>query len=163
MRGLVTIVTLFFLCCLIYPSVTFSQDMEKAIIPLQDLTQFIGVFTSFEETIVNHTWDVLFSAYFHKSYRDKWMENERWKNLEWIAPLFYPEDVPAADAAKTRADSITSIGHFISDMAVFKNPDCIYVLKIEGVRKIEFDVGKKYIPFSMSFCFKDDLWLLLEK
>jgi hypothetical protein len=119
------------------------------------------VISNLEESVAAHEWEIIINAYFEESFSASWKANDRWTTLEWMADVFYKDDKPAkpADCVEL-ANSITSFKHFLSEIKVYEDPLCEFLVKVKGVRIIEFKPGKKYIPIEISFCKRQTAWLI---
>lgn len=145
----------------IFASQVFPQSPEKGIISMPDLSVLLNLLSNVEDAIVKHQWDILFNSLLPPEFTSQYRPNDRWKNLEWVGRILYP-DVPLANVNECMqvANSITTIKLFISDIIIYKDPACDFRAEIKGVRIIDFLPGKKYIPVDMFFCKKGNAWLL---
>jgi hypothetical protein len=157
-KGCFTILIMF---CVICSSQVFSQSLEKGIISMPDLTVLLNLLSAIDDAAVKHQWDLIFSSFLPPEFTNQYKAGDKWKNLEWVAPIMYPEIKPAnAQECIEVANSIKSIRLFISDIIVYKEASCDFKVEIKGVRIIDFLPGKKFIPVDTFFCKKDNVWLL---
>jgi hypothetical protein len=138
-----------------------SQTPERGIITMTDLTGLFQLLSNIEDSIVRHEWEIVFNSFLSPEFTAPYKANERWKSVEWMSLVFYPEIKPANPQESLEiANSIKAIKLFISDIIVYKVPSCDFTVEIKGVRIIDFLTGKRYIPVDMMFCKKNDLWIL---
>lgn len=139
-----------------------AQERETAIITMDELIKFMHVINNLEVSINQHEWAIVYTGFIDSAFTDTLKEGDEWKNLFWLGRLFYPEyiaDTP--EASIKRANSITSLKHFISDIKVFKEAGCNFYIIFKGVRIIDFELGRKYIPMEMQFCYTGEkTWVL---
>ncbi len=156
------LIILALLSLIIAPAAT-AQEREIAIIPMEEMMKLISLLDNLEVSIVQHEWVIIKNAFLDPAYVNSLGSPDAWKDLRWLAELIYPQDIPETPAENTaRANSIKVVKHFISEINVFKEPGCVFLVNFKGVRSLEFDLGKKFIPFDIQFCQKDDgSWLLM--
>lgn len=153
--------TILIMSCIIYSAPIFPQSSEKGIISTPDLNVLLNLLANVEDLAVKHQWDLIFNSFLPPEYVNLYKAGDKWKNLEWVAPLFYPEEKPAnPQECIEMANSIKSIKLYISDIMVYSSPPCDFRVQIKGVRIIDFKPGKKYIPVDAFFCRKGNNWLL---
>ena len=137
---------------IIYVPAGFCQERETTIIQKEEIFKLLRLFNNLENLVVEHNWALVFNSFLEPAYADTLKNGDKWKELHWIAKAFYPDFTSAtAEESISRANSITTLSHLISSMKVFKQEGCSYYIILEGIRTIEFDQGKKYIPFKTDF------------
>lgn len=138
-------------------------EAESGIIPIPDLTILLKLLSNIEDSMVSHEWEIVFNAFLSPEFTEPYRVNDRWKSVEWMAPIFYPEIKPVdAKESLEIANSIKAVKHFISSIIVYKEPNCEFSVEMKGIRTIDFLPGKKYFTMDMKFCKKGDLWILLQ-
>jgi hypothetical protein len=128
---------------------------------MTELTRLFNLMNNLELSVAKHEWSVIFSAFLDPAYSDILKAGNKWQDLEWVSKAFYPDFAPATpEESQKRANSITTLKHFLSDVKVYKQEGCDFYIILAGIRTIEFDLGKKYIPFETGFCLKNNNWLI---
>jgi|GEM_PF-5040134 len=138
-----------------------SQEPERGLITTEDLAKLFNIINSLEEAVVAHDWEVVYKGYMDDNLLGPYRAGEKWKQMEWFSRIFYPEFAPENTVGHLkRANSIVIFKHFVSSISIFKDPKCEFLVKLSGVRSIEFEAGKQYIVTEMTFCKQDTAWIL---
>jgi hypothetical protein len=154
-------IPLIILALMVLASTVLPQGRETAIIPKEDIMTLFSILNDMEMSIAQHSWAKVLNTFLDSTYSASLKEGDKWKDFEWVADLFYPEDKGTTPKENTdRANSITSFKHFISEVSVFKEPGCDFLIVLKVVRTIEFDLGKRFIAGELNFCKSHNAWLL---